>query len=220
MSGNIFLKLGEKVQIRIGKNWYNTIIESLGDESTFYISPPMMRQVQMRLDVGQDYTMSVVNDRGIFEFDVRVLETGIKESNTNVPMTKLLITSEPRHHQRRNAFRTEVIIDVRVREPEDEANPKIIEYQTKTLNLSESGMLFLAKKSYLEGTMLDCDVMLNKYGTNITLQNVKAEVVRTKYPEMDGVLYQIGVDFKELPKQDKRVLVKFIMTSQREQQKR
>jgi c-di-GMP-binding flagellar brake protein YcgR len=80
-------------------------------------------------------------------------------------------------------------------------------------------MLFLSKKSYSPGALLDCDILLNKYGMNLTLEDIQAKVIRTRRPEFDGTLHQVGVDFVEFPKQDRRALVKFIMASQRSSKK-
>ncbi len=222
MGEKMIIKLGEKVQVKVGREWYGTIIESLGGGSVFYVSPPMSKQTRVALQEGQDYTLSVVNKKGLYEFDVRVLESDVRDQNANIPMTKLLIISEPRHLQRRNAYRAEVIVDVRIREPAEPDNTEgqAQEYRTKTLNLSESGMLFLSKKSYPPGALLDCDILLSKYGMNLTLQDIQVMVIRTRRPEYEGTLYQVGVDFVDFPKQDRRALVKFIMASQRDQQKR
>ena len=103
-----------------------------------------------------------------------------------------------------------------------EANQVAVEpypgYRTRTLNISECGMLFLADKSYPEGFVLSCDIMLSKYGVDAVLKDIKAEVIRSKSPDNNGVLYKIGVNFIQMSKQDKRVLAKFIMMSQRAKQ--
>ncbi len=214
MKKKVIVKLGEKVQIKVGQAWYSTIVERLEDESVFFISPPLAKLTRVRLEVGQTYTINTISDRGLYEFDVCVLEMDLSEK---IPMAKLEITSEPRRNQRRNAFRIDTIVDVNVREPEDADKPDqpVKAYQTHTLNISESGMLFVAKKSYPEGMLFSCDIMLNKFGMDKIIEDVKAEVVWAKYPDADGLLYQIGVDFKEIPKKDKRDLTKFIMLSQR-----
>jgi c-di-GMP-binding flagellar brake protein YcgR len=186
MGDKMVIKLGEKVQVKVGKDWYITTIECLGGASVFFVSPPMSKQMRITLQEEQDYIISVVNKKGLYEFDVRVLESDVRDQNANVPLTKLLITSEPRHQQRRSAYRAEVIVDVRIREPAEPENPdgQPAEYRPKTLNLSESGMLFLSKKSYAPGVMLSCDILLNKYGLNLTLEDIQAKVIRTRRPEL------------------------------------
>jgi c-di-GMP-binding flagellar brake protein YcgR len=105
MGDKMVIKLGEKVQVKVGKDWYNTTIECLGGASVFFVSPPMSKQMRITLQEEQDYIISVVNKKGLYEFDVRVLESDVRDQNANVPLTKLLITSEPRHQQRRSAYR-------------------------------------------------------------------------------------------------------------------
>ena len=219
MNTNTIINLGDKAQIKVLQNWYGTVVERLGDASVFYISLPQSKHMPFTLTPGQAYILHTVNNKGLFEFDVCVLEI---ERSDNVPMAKLQIVSEPRRHQRRNAFRVAIILDVKIRESSD---PEIsegseLEYQTKTLDLSESGMLFLARKNYPEGAVLSCDIMLSKFGTDETLEDIKVEVIRSNYPKIGGVLHQIGVDFKEISKQDRRVLTKFIMLTQREHRQR
>ncbi len=216
MDINTIIQLGGKIQVKVGQSWYSTIVERLVDASTFYISPPLSRQMPVELKVGQTYKLNTITKRGLFEFDVCIQKTDLSE---NIPLCKLLVVTEPQRYQRRSFFRVDIMLDVKIREPQQAENSEepALEYRAKTLNISECGMLFLARKSYPAGVILDCDIMLNKFGADITLEKVKAEVVRSKYPEINGVLYQIGVDFKEMTKHDKRVLAKFLMMSQRAQ---
>ena len=166
MDANMIIKLGDKVQVRVGKGRYGTIVEYVEDDATFFISPLFSMQKQISLVEGQIYTINAINKRGLFEFEVLVLETDYLGFNKNVPMTKLFMVTEPRRHQRRDAFRVGIMIDLVVREPADDDMPEteISEYHSNTLNLSESGMLFQTKKSYPPGTVLRCDLILNKYG--------------------------------------------------------
>lgn len=212
---NTIIKLGDKVRIKVGQSWYSTIVERLSDATTFYISLPQSKQMQVTLTLAQTYTLHTLNKKGLFEFDVCVLELDMSDS---IPIVKLLVVTKPWRCQRRNAFRVDIILEVTVREPVDMEKPEgpVLEHRTKTLNLSESGMLFLARKNYPAGAVLSCDIMLNKFGTDEMLKDIKAKVIRSNYPKIDGVLYQIGVNFKEISKRDKRALTKFIMISQRE----
>ena len=212
------IKLGGKIQIKVGQSWYSTKVERLGEESTFFISPLMSKQITVPLEAGQLYTLSAINNRGLYELDVRFLK---KEQSGNISFSKMQVVSELRRNQRRDSFRVDIMLTVSIREPseEEESEEPTPGYRTRTLNLSESGMLFLANRSYPEDFVLSCDILLNKFGMDAVLKDIQAEVIRSTSPEIHGVLYKIGVNFIEMSKQDKRVLAKFIMMSQRAQQK-
>ena len=218
MGSNMALKLGGKVQIRVGKHWYGTIVECVADELIFFISPPLFRRQKISLAKGQTYSLHMIGDRGIFEFDALVLETDYTALNEHLPLAKLLVVSEPRLIQRRNAFRVPILVDLKIREPTDDgtSEEEAPAYQAKALNLSESGMLILTKKNYEPGTVLNCDILLNKFGMDETLDGIAADVIHTKPAAMDGIMVQTGVRFREMQRQDRRTLVKFIMLSQRE----
>lgn len=197
-----FIKLGDRINIKIGSNWYGTIVERLGDDASFFISPPLSKQLRLKLNKGRTYKISITGRSGVYEFDARVLET---DMNENIPIIKLLMIAEPIRNQRRNAYRIESIVDIAVREAAvDENGDPVAQYHTKTLNLSESGMIFMSKKSYMPGTMLECDIKLNISGEDKIIEDVKARVIRSKCPELDGVMYQTGVAFEELSEQKKK----------------
>jgi c-di-GMP-binding flagellar brake protein YcgR len=219
---NIALKLGGKVQVRVGSNWFSTIVEFVADDLTFYVSPLLSLRQKVSLAKGKTYSIHVLHDRGIFEFDTLVLETDYKALNENLPLTKLLIVTEPRLLQRRDAFRVAIMVNIHIRETAEDGKTaeEVPIYRTKALNLSENGMMFLTKKNYEPGTVLNCDILLDKFGMDETLRGIAAEVVRIGPAVMDDTLYQIGVVFREMPRQDRRLLVKFIMTSQREIRKK
>ena len=159
--------------------WCGALIERLEDEVSFFISIPVIMQSGTTLEKDQVYSLRLTSSRGFYEFDVRAIG---KDSNDNVSLMKLLVVSEPRRMQRRNAFRIDILIDVVICEipenPEPEKKP--VEYLTKTINVSESGMLFLSERDYNIGTWLNCELVLNRYGFDMVLKNIKAKVVRRK----------------------------------------
>jgi c-di-GMP-binding flagellar brake protein YcgR len=215
------LRLGSKVRVRVGKSWYGTIVEGVADDLSFFISPLLSLQAKIALAKGRIYTVNTVSERGIFEFEALVLDTNYTALNENFPLNKLQIITEPRLIQRRAAYRVMIMADLRIREPGEDGtfSKEDLGYQAKALNLSENGMLFLATKIYSPGTVLHCDIMLNKFGMDFTLRGIVAEVVRAGSMVTDGTLYRTGVHFKEMRRQDRGLLVKFIMLSQREMRK-
>ncbi len=217
MGTDDILRLGDKVQIKVSKHWYSTMVEGFEDSATFFVSPLLVKRSQLRLEKGRTYTVSTVKNSGLYEWDALVLETDYLGLNQNVPMTKLRMVSEPRRNQRRNAFRVGIMVDIFVRPADGGSNGEELPgYPARTLNISESGLLFLARKNYSLGDAITVDIVLNRYGMNETLKGIKAEVVRTGLPDTDGKMVRIGAAFKELTQQDRRKLVKFGMMSQRE----
>ncbi|MGI5970215.1 MAG: flagellar brake protein [Oscillospiraceae bacterium] len=218
MNTEKIIRLGAKLRVRAGGGWHATMIESLEDERTFFISPLLSMRERVELEKGHVYKIRAVNSRGLYEFDALVLDTGLRDANIKVSMTKLRMTTEPERRQRRNAFRVDVMLEVRVRELSDEdgQTAETAEYKSNTLNICETGMLLLARNGYKPGEMLGCDLVLNKCGMNETLRGLKAEVVRSKPPESDGGMHQVGVRFTQLHNTDRRTLTKFIMMIQRE----
>jgi c-di-GMP-binding flagellar brake protein YcgR len=214
VGSSAIVKLGDRVQIKIGDIWYNTIVERLSDDSSFYISCPISKEMRVLPEMNGTCLISVTNTNGIYEFDVLVTQI---DSSDNVLLIGLKIASEPRKIQRRNAFRINVMVGIRVIELNESSDAEEPGYQdyTKTLNLSELGMLFLSKKSYAEGAQLKCDIFLDKFGFDMVIREIIASVVRCEYTGDKGELYKIGVSFDEIPVNFSRALAKFIMRCQR-----
>lgn len=214
MGTSAVIRLGNRVQIKIENIWYNTIIERISDESCFYISSPISKQMRVLPETNNIYQVSMVSSNGLYEFDVLVLQADISD---NIMLIKLQIVSEIRKLQRRNAYRVEVMIGIRIIEVRDCVEQEDAGYQdcTKTINLSELGMMFLSNKKYEEGTMLNCDIVLDKFGFDMMLRHIKARVIRCRNPEENGEQYKVGVRFEDIPVQSERTLARFVMRSQR-----
>lgn len=236
------VKLGSKIQVKIDNEYCTTIVEGIGRDGVFYISNPWLHQKMVRFSNGQTLTMSCTTERGLLAFTVLVLETS---TDGNVPIVRVVTTSEPKRIQRRMGYRASVMQEVVIREEpkpaqkkekaagEDEAGDgkkpgdreknktgeekeaeEPLMLKTKTVNLSETGMLFLSDRPFHVGTQLRCDMVLNRFGIDALMQNVACTVRRCLPPETQADLYKVGVMFHDMTSRDRTVLAKFILYSQ------
>jgi len=207
-----WIKIGDRVKMTVGGKSYNTIVEGVTDEGDIYISPPLAHLKMLLPEPEQICSLHRTNNKGLVLFDARVL--GIEYSD-NIPLIKVTPVSEPRKVQRRMSYRTDIMLDVTIRKTggaelqQDEDSV----YDTKTLNISEDGMLFISDIDYQLGEMIECDINLNRFDMNDKLEGVKAEVTRCEKTD-DGRL-KVAVQFTEYSRKSKNLLLRFIIFSQR-----
>jgi c-di-GMP-binding flagellar brake protein YcgR len=117
------------------------------------------------------------------------------------------MVSEPRRYQRRRSFRADLMVNVIVQESIGQPRQNIDSagFKTKTLNISDSGMLFLSKKGYTIGELLECEIILERFGINEKLENIKAEVRRCE-KSGGNAQYRIAVCFIEQTSKSKIIL--------------
>jgi c-di-GMP-binding flagellar brake protein YcgR len=208
------IKTGDRVKIIISGGIYNTIVEGILDETEFYLSPPQKQQYMLMPKQDQVCTVRSTDKRGFVEFDVRIL--GIERSD-NIPLIKAAAISEPVRVQRRNSYRAEVMLGVVVRRlakaDEDEPAEEKAPYITKTLNISEDGMLFFSDGQYRIGEKVECDIRLDRFDTDEVLEGIKAQITRRDDTE-DG-RHRTAVRFTDYPNQYRNLLLRFIAQSQR-----
>lgn len=67
----------------------------------------------------------------------------------------------------------------------DDDTEEVPAYSTKTLNISEDGMLIFSDGRIKVGDLLECDIAFDRFGMDIMLEGVKALVTRVDDTE-DG----------------------------------
>lgn len=206
-----WIKTGDRVKMTVNGKSYNTIVEGFSDEEVFYVSPPLQNLQMLLPEQEQICSLHRTNQKGLIVIDVRVLDI---EYSDNIPLIKVKSVSEPKKVQRRNSYRTDVMLDVTIRKTgEAGQSEEAPAYDTKTLNISEDGMLYISDMDYRMGDTLECDISLNRFDMNCKLEGVKAQVARCE-PTDDGRL-KVAVRFTEYSRKNKNLLLRFIVFSQR-----
>ena len=207
-----WIKTGDRVKMTVNGKSYNTIVEGFSDEEVFYISPPLHHLKMLLPEREQICLLHRTNQNGLIVLDVRVLDI---EYSDNIPLIKVVSVSEPKRVQRRKCYRTDIMLNVTIRKTSgaESQQKEAPADTTKTLNISEDGMLYISDADYNIGEMIECDINLNRFDMNYKLESVKAQVTRSE-PTDDGRL-KVAVQFTECSRKSKNLLLRFIIFSQR-----
>lgn len=210
MDINRLLKIGDRAKITVGSGSYSTIVEKEADDGGFCIAPPQNRLTVVNLKKDRVYPMSLTVQNGIMVFHVRVDGTDMSD---NIPLVRVTAVDEPKRVQRRKCYRADVMLDVSVKKVVDGDTEEAPVYDTKTLNISEDGMLILSDGRIKAGDLLECDIRLDRFGMDKRLEGVKAAVTRVDDTE-DGK-QKAAVRFVDCTRKNKDLILKFVVYSQR-----
>lgn len=95
----------------------------------------------------------------------------------------------------------------------DDDTEEVPAYSTKTLNISEDGMLIFSDGRIKVGDLLECDIAFDRFGMDIMLEGVKALVTRVDDTE-DGK-QKAAAHFVDCTRKNKDLILKFVVYSQR-----
>lgn len=212
MSIKNWFKTGDRVRIGLGGKYCATIIEGLEGDDGVLISPPITRYGTIMPEPGQICLLVTTCKTGIISF--RICVEGIVYGD-NIPLIRAQAISGPEKIQRRKSYRAEIMLDVTVtREIQPgEIEEECLPFDTKTVNVSENGLLFVSDGSYRIGDRVLCDLTLDKFDMDEKLERMKAVVTRLEEP-LNGP-HRAAVAFTDYPGKTGDTLLKFIFVCQR-----
>jgi c-di-GMP-binding flagellar brake protein YcgR len=201
------------IEVRVMSNLssYATSLDDIIDDRTFTIAAPPKNEFNEAILVGDKLRLTCVTERGLYMFDTEVINTYMRNS---VPILELRITSEMKKVQRREAFRAKESVDVSIRLLMSEGETVSRWFNTRTIDISETGALIRYPEMCAEDTNLEIVIKLHNQGLNEVLPKIKGKVVRcTAAYNNQG--YFLGVRFYDVPEKAKNVLLKLVVLSQR-----
>ena len=215
MNINRLLKIGDRAKITVDGGSYSTIVEKAADDGGFCIAPPQNRLTMVNLKKDRVYPMSLTVQNGIMVFHVRVDGTDLSD---NIPLVRVMAVDEPKRVQRRKCYRADVMLDVVAKKVGDDDIEEAPVYNTRTLNISEDGMLIFSDGRIKVGDLLECDIRLDRFGMDKTLEGVKAVVTRVDDAE-DGK-QKAAARYVDCTRKNKDLILKFVVYSQRKKKSR
>jgi c-di-GMP-binding flagellar brake protein YcgR len=127
----------------------------------------------------------------------------------------LQLLGEMKKVQRREAFRARESVEVSLRKVMPEQNMVGKWVNTRTIDISEAGMLVKFNEECAEGQPIEAVIRMKNHGLNEVLPKITARVIRCTANENKQHVYFLGVRFTEVPERAKNLLLKLVVLSQR-----
>lgn len=207
---------GDRVVLHVGQNGYVTRIDEITSEETFTVVQPWTLGRIFTTRVGEAYKVSCTTSTGVHSF--RAQTSKVDESG-KVKLMELQYTGDYTRTQNRQAFRCQVMIPMYIRHrpsmPLTKASREGAWVQSKTLDISVSGLKTRVPGKYCVGDVVIMRLCIDKFGMNETVHDLTGIVVRAT-EATDGTKDHIcGIEFVNVDPKARATLSKFVMACQR-----
>ena len=208
----VYDHIGEKIDIKFVSQF-----ELAQEEESAVIAAPIHEGIVYPVRIGAEITVYFFHKIDTYKFAAEVIERGVVE---NIALLKINIKSAVIKIQRRQFFRFDFSLNVRIREVSflnPDYNTKIPFIKTITKDLSGGGIsIYMMDKIEMGKTV---DVELEVYENKII--KFYGKIVRvTKLPHEDKFNFDLGVSFKKIEDKDKETIIKRIFIEQRKLRKK
>ena len=158
--------------------------------------------------------MICVRENGIHRFRVKILRT---DDLAIAAEDYCQYTGDYVRMQRRDAFRCPITLDVKLRkmEPEDSESSERPWSQTKTVNISETGMCVSLSSNFERGDLIECNLYINTCGIDAVLPGIPATIVWTMDLLRGKNPLLCGVQFEQIDRKSRDVLLRLVTLGQR-----
>lgn len=207
MNLNDYLNAGDTVELRMGAITARSKVERMDDEVNFAITQPTHKLLPIVFETNESVTFFFFKNNGMYSFRGRYAGRGMIEK---VHICLFEATSEVEKNQRRFSYRLPVLLDVTVRRKSQLDQSKVTEYQAKTINLSQEGILFSCYANFQEGTRVMMELQLSENEICI----LQGDVLRAEPPLHKDEPYRVACKFANMTKRDQAQLAKFILNRQ------
>ena len=186
----------------------------------FVVTAPMLGTELYPLHKGEQVKVAYVTDKAFFETDA-VVEERLKKGDLNY--LKMTCASMVRRNQRRNDFRTDILLDVTILQcnPENLSKPLTGATPQKCLinNISAGGAAIYMPEEVDVGGIVLVTLPPEVFGEP---KGLLSQVHRVRRNENNDVAYKfnMGVRFLFENIKDKEQIVKFAMELQRKQMRK
>lgn len=211
MSLNVHIMLGERIDLRLGKTEYKSMVQDIVDDHTMLVTYPLdTRGVPAPID--GDATLEVIYYRpnGQFFFDAKVI--GRAKVN-GLGLMRILVTGDsPRKLQRRNSFRFEynTLVYMRLMDPPPDLK-KV--YPVYSRDISDSGMQISSPVLLPANTEVELNFALSTPdGDNLRIRATVRRQVDGEIPKNSQ--FFLGLEYKGISDSVRQKIVRFIMLEQ------
>ena len=210
MNVQTLLRIGERVDLRIDKQVYSSVIQDMPTETALVVLHPLdRRNVAVHLEYDIDIEIVFYRPNGQYSIITR-LSGRVRVGN--MALANLSVISQvPERLQRRSGFRLPYRAGVRM-VPYRPAVPTDDVYTAFTTDLSEGGMQIEYPRMIGLGMQFDIHFTL-VVDTAETLV-VRGAISRMIPPDEVGGLWRLGLRFLECPEDARRAIARFILLEQ------
>mgnify|MGYP001173737584 CR=1 FL=1 len=212
MNLNRILQAGNEARIKNEKVSMITSIDEIVSEDTFTILAPPEPEHRLIMKPGEMFMVTCVTDRGLYMFEIQVTDV---ISENNVTTIELRAVSDCKKIQRREAFRARESIGVSVRKKPREGEKAAKWVNTRTVNISETGMLVRFNEKCAAEEILELVIRIDNLGIREVLPKVLGKVARCTETGNTQFGYFLGVEFLDLPEKARNTVLKLVVLSQR-----
>ncbi len=210
-------KIGDKIWIKIksknNKKVYDSQILNCIDDVEYIISGPIKKSTFIPLHV--DTTIDIMyykQDKGRFKFSAK-----IKERNINkIYKLKILRQSKIMKIQERDYYRLPVKIDlIKIHHKGKGMNRKEIREDCLIDNISGGGLKIQCNYKHSVGDIVEFIFNIQNY----KIESI-GEIVRVQNSENLNYRFLAGVQFKQLKKEFREKIIRYIFNKQREMRRK
>ncbi|SHG93088.1 flagellar brake protein [Tepidibacter thalassicus] len=201
-------KVGDKLEIQVlgsytekDKNLISQLLEIVSEEE-FLIAIPIHEGNLVPIHIGSKILVYYsIDNKGVFYFTAKLID----RKNTEIPYFRIQQLEETKTIQRRNYFRLDVSIPVKIYNNENEI---IINGYTK--DLSGGGFKLISDKKLENNEQVCCK--MNIEGNEL---EIKGEVIRVNVYTKNMKQFELGIKFVELEEKIRNYIVGYLFKQQR-----
>jgi c-di-GMP-binding flagellar brake protein YcgR len=145
-------------------------------------------------------------DNGQYCFSAKVLD----RRKGKIPIVRILAISEVKKIQRRDYYRLNATLPIRVCFMDEKPDNEYSCIDTHTIDISGGGLKFASKENFSNADQMICQLTLK----DKTL-NIKARKVRSSSVYGEEFSFEIGVEFVDVEERIRDEIVNFIFDEQR-----
>jgi c-di-GMP-binding flagellar brake protein YcgR len=201
------VKLGEILDLDLDGGSSRTKVLDLLPEERFTVLQPTIKGIPYRLRKGETVQCYFFRPNGMHTFQA-VMEEEIYRGNLESCL--LRASSMVERRQRRNSYRLPVSLEVTVKPMEGEpAAAQSESFHTRTVNISQDGMLFNYPCEYEPGTQFELQLKIGQ-----DTLSLKGEVKRSIPPGDKKAAYGIAVRYFDYNNDVQNRIGRYIMKQQ------
>ncbi len=203
------LAAADKVTVLFRGRSYASVVETMPAADELVIAQPTNTGIYLEM-ASDEAEVLFHKDNGIFTFRVRQIERFL---SGNVPMLRLRAVSPVKRSQRRNWYRLEKSLPVKLSvkdEPTDEGSGSFM-IKARTINISGGGCRIAIRQPVDHDTKLECRITLSP-DTELVLDG---QVVWVEKRSGDDTTTLIGVQFLDEDIGTQNMLTRYVTEEQR-----
>lgn len=234
-----FLSEGNKIELRaLDRNWddqtdnglkvYHSDVHSILSKDTMEISMPIEKSKLVLLPVDSEFEVIAYSTKGLYRCEVRIID---RYKSNNVYLLVVELTDELSKYQRREYYRYSCVLDMLVREL-DEEEAELVEkrafFDAKQsvpmnwgviIDISGGGLRFVSEERYELDSLVYCTYQLKTKEGNIPFE-ILGKVLAVKKSKNRPENFEHRISYYKLDVRTREKIIKFIFEEERKERKK